>query len=160
MGSSLKLGRALQTSRALSRRFFQMRGRKERSSSGEYPFWWMIFICLTIVDFPDSPDPEAKKKKDKQICARTCQQSNHVGADGTDGHGAPRMMSLEERRTPQKTKGYSRRSRDMRVERCHESSSIYPQSTKETFLRGEGGSESRQRRDEGERGRGKIYAPR
>jgi hypothetical protein len=27
------------------------------SSSLEYPFWWIIFICLTIVLFPDSPDP-------------------------------------------------------------------------------------------------------
>src|SRR6266404_4785787 len=80
--------------------------------------------------------------------ACTCQQSIHVGADGTDGHGAPRMTPLEERRTPQKTKGHSRRSRDMRVERCHESNSIYPQSTKETF-KGRGcGSESRERRGE------------
>ena len=31
--------------------------RKLSSSSLEYPSWWMIFICLTMVDFPDSPEP-------------------------------------------------------------------------------------------------------
>lgn len=28
-----------------------------RISSWENPFWWMIFICLTIIDFPDSSKP-------------------------------------------------------------------------------------------------------
>ena len=29
-------------------------------SPTEYPFPWMIFICLTIVDFPDSPEPRSR----------------------------------------------------------------------------------------------------
>lgn len=32
-------------------------GRYCSHSSGEYPNSWMIFICLTIVLFPDSPAP-------------------------------------------------------------------------------------------------------
>lgn len=31
--------------------------RKLSFSSLEYPSWWMIFICLTMVDLPDSPEP-------------------------------------------------------------------------------------------------------
>lgn len=34
-----------------------MTGLNANSSSFEYPFWCMIFICFTMVDFPDSPEP-------------------------------------------------------------------------------------------------------
>lgn len=34
-----------------------------RHSSLEYPDSWMIFICFTIVDFPDSPAPVGRNKQ-------------------------------------------------------------------------------------------------
>jgi hypothetical protein len=42
---------------AESTRFLHTVMRYVRSSSRGNPFWWMIFICFTIVDFPDSPEP-------------------------------------------------------------------------------------------------------
>ena len=42
---------------AESTKFLDIVMRYVRSSSRENPFWWMIFICFTIVDFPDSPEP-------------------------------------------------------------------------------------------------------
>lgn len=42
---------------ALSSTFLYMIGRYELSSSVVNPSWWMIFICLTMVDLPDSLGP-------------------------------------------------------------------------------------------------------
>ena len=35
-------------------------GSVSHSSSSVKPFWWIIFICFTMVDFPDSPEPRSR----------------------------------------------------------------------------------------------------
>lgn len=47
---------------AESSTFIYTTGRYSANSKGENPPWYMIFICLTNVVFPDSPEPRQRGK--------------------------------------------------------------------------------------------------
>ena len=72
--------------------------RKVISSSAVYPFWWMIFICFTMVDLPDSPEPAGRDDRVSVLCGGKRKRLPENAAPG-ETSALAREQEKEEGRT-------------------------------------------------------------